>query len=371
MAVSQQSFENGISRTSQLTSVSFDGAERRSVVIVGAGPAGYTAALYNARADLAPLVLQGPEPGGQLMTTTDVENFPGFPEGIMGPEMMQKFQQQAERFGAEMRYGMVTAVDLSQRPFRLVVDEETPLLADALIIASGASARHLGLDREEELMGYGLSTCATCDGAFHRGDTVVVVGGGDSAMEEALFLTKFAEKVYITHRRTDLRASEIMKQRALDHEKIEFLWNTELITLQGSKEEGITGVELVVHPDGYPKQRYEDGDQSVEVKELPCGGVFYGIGHTPNTQYLEGSGLKMDDDGYIHIRGTRTSKTNVEGVFVAGDVSDHEYQQAVTAAGMGCMAAIDAERYLSEQVHDEPQAIGEGEERTAYTASTK
>lgn len=334
-----------------MSGVDFSDAEHRRVVIVGAGPAGYTAALYNARADLEPLVLQGPEPGGQLMTTTDVENYPGFPDGVMGPEMMQKFEQQAERFGAETRYGVVTDVDLSERPFRILVDEEEPLLADALIVASGASARHLGLEGEKELMGYGLSTCATCDGAFHRDDVVLIVGGGDSAMEEAIFLTKFAERVYIVHRRDELRASEIMKQRALDNEKIEVLWNTELIALKGTREDGITGAKLVSHPDGYPKQRYEDGDTTVEVEDFECQGIFYAIGHVPNTGYLKETRLEMDDEGFIPTRGERTSKTNVEGVFVAGDVSDHVYQQAVTAAGMGCMAAIDAERFLSEEEH--------------------
>jgi thioredoxin reductase (NADPH) len=350
MAASNTPPENGHAESS-VQDISFSDAEHRRVVIVGAGPAGYTAALYNARADLEPLVFQGPEPGGQLMTTTDVENYPGFPEGVLGPDMMQKFEEQAERFGAETRFGVVTAVDLSERPFRIVVDEETPLLADSLIVASGASARHLGLEREDELMGYGLSTCATCDGAFHRGDTVLVVGGGDSAMEEATFLTKFAEKVYILHRREEFRASEIMKQRAFDNEKIEILKNTEMIALKGTREDGITGATIVTHPDGYPKRRYEDGDDTVEVQDFECQGVFYAIGHDPNTEYLQDTGLEMDEDGYIPTRGKRTSRTNIDGVFVAGDVSDHVYQQAVTAAGMGCMAAIDAERFLSEEEH--------------------
>lgn len=351
MAAAQQPPENGATASVGTEDIDFTGAEHRQVVVVGGGPAGYTAALYNARADLEPLVLQGPEPGGQLMTTTDVENYPGFPDGVLGPEMMQKFEQQAERFGAEMRFGVVTDADLSERPFRIVVDEEQPLLADALIVASGASARHLGLEGEQELMGYGLSTCATCDGAFHRGDTVVVVGGGDSAAEEANFLTKFAEKVYIVHRRDELRASEIMKHRAMDNEKIEILWNTEVIALEGTREDGLTGLQLITHPDGYPKRRYEAGADDVEVWELEAQGVFYAIGHDPNTEYLRGTGLEMDENGYIPTRGHRTSETNVEGVFVAGDVSDHEYQQAVTAAGMGCMAALDAERFLSEQEH--------------------
>lgn len=323
-------------------------AEHREVVVVGGGPSGFTAALYASRADLEPLVFQGPEPGGQLMTTTDVENYPGFPEGIQGPEMMQKFQEQAERFGAEVRYGTVTQGDFSERPFRLEVDEDEVVLAEAVIVSSGSRARHLGLDGEDELMGHGLSTCATCDGAFHRGDVVAVVGGGDSATEEAIFLTRFAEKVYLIHRRDELRASEIMARRALENDDIEFLWNTEVTELHGSQEEGIQSVTLISHPEGRPKKRREEGEE-VEEESLELGGLFYAIGHLPNTAWLEGTGLRMDEEGYVLAEDGRTSETNVEGVFVAGDVSDRRYQQAVTAAGMGCMAAMDAEKWLAEQ----------------------
>jgi len=314
----------------------FDGidlseAETRQVVIIGTGPAGYTAALYAARANLEPLVYKGPEPGGQLITTTDVENFPGYPEGILGPEMMQHFEEQADRFGADIRYGTITHVDFSQRPFRLLVDEETPVLAHTVIIATGASAKYLGLKNEKRLLGHGVSACATCDGAFFRGVEVAIVGGGDTAMEEALFLTRFATKVHVIHRRDALRASKIMQERAFDHEKIEFHWNTVVTDVLGEDE--VEGLRL--------KNR-ETGKE----RTLPVGGFFVAIGHKPNTDIFKGW-LDMDEQGYL-LTEPDSTYTNVAGVFASGDAQDHVYRQAVTAAGTGCMAAIDAERWLAE-----------------------
>jgi thioredoxin reductase (NADPH) len=312
--------------------VDFSDAESRSVVIVGTGPAGWTAALYASRANLEPLVFQGPEPGGQLMTTTDVENYPGFPEGILGPEMMQQFEEQAKRFGTEARYGVVTDVDFTDRPFRLLVDGETPVYAQTVIISTGASARYLGLKNEKRLIGHGVSACATCDGAFFRDEKVAVVGGGDSAMEEALFLTKFAEKVYVIHRRDELRASQIMQDRARDNDKIEFVWNTEVIDVLGEDE--VEGIEVINNATGETRVMDE------------VSGLFLGIGHTPNTEPFEGW-LDMDESGYILTK-PDSSHTNIPGVFASGDAQDHVYRQAVTAAGTGCMAAIDAERWLAE-----------------------
>lgn len=311
--------------------IDFSGAERRNVVIVGTGPAGLTAALYAARANLEPVVFQGPEPGGQLMTTTDVENYPGFPEGVLGPDMMNLFDGQAARFGADLRYGTVNAVDFSQRPFRLLVDGETPILAETVIISTGASARYLGLENEKRLLGRGVSACATCDGAFFRNVVVAVAGGGDSAMEEALFLTRFASKVYVIHRRDSLRASKIMQDRAFANEKIEFVWNTVVEDVLGDDE--VTGLVL---------RNRETNDAS----ELAVGGFFVAIGHTPNTQVFKGW-LDMDSQGYILTDG-KSTYTNISGVFACGDAQDHVYRQAVTAAGTGCMAAIDAERWFAE-----------------------
>ena len=309
----------------------FAGAETRQLVIVGTGPAGLTAALYAARANLEPLVFQGREPGGQLMTTTDVENFPGYPEGILGPEMMEDLEAQAARFGAELRYGTVTAADLSKRPFRLVVDEEKPVRAQSVVIATGASAKYLGLENEQRLLGHGVSACASCDGAFFRGEEVAVVGGGDSAMEEALFLTRFARAVHVIHRRDELRASQIMQERAFANEKITFHWNAEVKDVLG--KDAVQGVLI------------KDGE-SGETYELPVTGLFIAIGHTPNTDVFADQ-LEMDDAGYIKTRAD-SSHTSVRGVFAAGDAQDHVYRQAVTAAGTGCMAAIDAERFLAE-----------------------
>jgi len=333
--------------------------EIRDVVIAGSGMAGLTAAIYAARADLEPLVLEGDEPGGQLMLTTDVENYPGFSEGVDAFELIEECKEQAARFGTEYEQALVEQAHVDERPFKLELSSGETLETRSFIVASGASARWVGAKNEDELMGHGLSTCATCDGAFHRGDEVLVIGGGDSAMEEALFLTKFAEKVYVAHRRDELRASEIMKKRAMDNEDIEFMWNTELLEIYGSQGEGVTGAKLVANEDGHPKQAYQEGSEDVDVSDFDCGGVFYAIGHTPNTDFLEGTDVKMDDDGYVETREGRTSKTHAEGVFVAGDVADRHYQQAVTAAGMGCMAAIDAEEWLDENEAEGKQATAD------------
>lgn len=299
---------------------------------MGSGPAGLTAALYAARANLEPLVFEGPEAGGQLTTTTDVENFPGFPNGIMGPELMDLIREQSERFGAQCVQKAVTAVDFSERPFRVSTQDEQ-ILASTFIVSSGATARMLGLPSERELLGYGVSTCATCDGFFFRDKELVVVGGGDSAMEESIFLTKFATRVTVIHRRDRLRASVIMQQRARENEKIDFIWNSVVEDVLGSREEGVTGVRIkdVVTGESYDKE---------------CQGMFVAIGHTPNSGIFRGQ-LDMDDNGYL-ITGNGTSETSVAGVFAAGDIQDTRYKQAITAAGSGCMAAMDAEKFMEE-----------------------
>ena len=303
------------------------------VIIMGSGPAGLTAALYTARANLERLVFEGPEAGGQLSTTTDVENFPGFPNGIMGPELMDLMREQSERFGAQCVQKAVTAVDFSKRPF-CVSTEDEQILASAFIISSGATARMLGLSSERELLGYGVSTCATCDGFFFRDKELVVVGGGDSAMEESIFLTKFATKVTVIHRRDKLRASAIMQRRAGENEKIDFVWNSIVEDVLGSKEDGVTGIRVkdVVTGESYVKE---------------CQGMFVAIGHTPNSEIFRGQ-LEMDGSGYL-VTKDGTSETNVAGVFAAGDIQDTRYKQAITAAGSGCMAAMDAEKFIEEQ----------------------
>ncbi len=306
----------------------------RNIVIIGSGPAGLTAAVYAARANLAPLLIEGWQAGGQLTTTTDVENYPGFAKGIMGPELMKEMRAQAERFGTEFLTGEVTAVALAQRPFTLTIDGEQTIHAKTLIIATGASAIQIGVKNEARLTGHGVSTCATCDGFFFKGKELVVVGGGDSAMEEAIFLTKFATKVSIIHRRDKLRASKIMQDRAMKNDKITFVWNSVVEDILGS--ETVTGVRLKNLVTG-------------KTTELACAGVFVAIGHRPNTHLFHGQ-LDMDPKGYI--RTTQGTATNVPGVFAAGDVQDSIYRQAVTAAGSGCMAAIDAERFLESGSHN-------------------
>jgi thioredoxin reductase (NADPH) len=307
----------------------------RDVVIIGSGPAGLTAAIYAARANLDPLVIEGEpssssdQPGGQLMLTTEVENYPGFIEGIMGPELMANFRAQAARFGADFLTRKVSKVDLSKRPFSLWLDEEVEIHARAVIVSTGARALLLDLPNEQRLMGYGVSTCATCDGFFFRGKEIAVVGGGDSALEEANFLTKFAEKVTVIHRRKELRASKIMQDRAFRNPKIDFLWDSQVIDILGDTTVSGLRVRNVL---------------SGEETELALSGVFVAIGHVPNTDLFKGQ-LDMLDNGYLVTEG-KSTRTNVEGVFACGDVQDHTYRQAITAAGSGCMAAIDAERWL-------------------------
>ncbi|AFZ71891.1 NAD(P)/FAD-dependent oxidoreductase [Natronobacterium gregoryi] len=331
-------------------------AEIRDVVIAGSGVAGLSAAVYAARADLEPLVLEGPEPGGQLTLTTDVENFLGFPEGVGGMELIQRGKEQAKRFGAEFAHGTVENATLEDRPFELTLTNGEVVRTGALIVATGASARWVGAENEDELMGYGLSTCATCDGAFHRGDDVLVIGGGDSAMEEALFLTKFAESVTVVHRRDELRASEVMADRALEHDDIQFRWNTELLEIHGSQETGVTGATLLSHPDGRPKEKRDDGND-VEREEVDVGGIFYGVGHVPNTDFLEDTPVELSDSGHLETLEGMTTETTVAGVFGAGDVMDPDYRQAITSAGTGSMAALDAEEWLDKRPDEATQEL--------------
>ena len=306
----------------------------RKVIIIGSGPAGLTAALYTARANLKPLVFEGSQPGGQLTITTDVENFTGFPDGIMGPELMDLFRKQAERFGAECYFEHVTRIDFSKKPYRVwVADKEYQ--SESIIIATGATAKMLGLESEKELMGFGVSACATCDGFFFKEKKVLVVGGGDSAMEEANYLTKFASEVVIVHRRDEFRASKIMIDRAMSNPKIRVLWNSSIQEIFGSQEKGVRSVMI----------KKTDSDEKFEEK---CDGVFMAIGHKPNTELFSKT-LEMDDNGYL-ITKKDSTLTNIEGVFACGDVQDHVYRQAITAAGSGCMSAIDAERYLENSV---------------------
>lgn len=301
-------------------------------IIIGSGPAGLTAAIYAARANLNPIVFEGNQPGGQLTITTDVENYPGFPDGVLGPDMMDLFRKQAQKFGAECFYKHVSKVDFSSSPFKVYVQDEE-YLAESVIISTGASARMLGLAAEKELIGYGVSTCATCDGYFFKEKEIVVVGGGDSAMEEASFLTKFASKVTLIHRREEFRASKIMIDRVLDNPKIEIIKNAVVTDILGSQKDGVSSIQLKDTIDG--KERNFD-----------CDGVFYGIGHKPNTNQFKGI-INLDDQGYI-ITNPGSTLTNVAGVFACGDVQDSHYRQAITAAGSGCMAAIDAEKYLED-----------------------
>ncbi len=305
------------------------------LVILGSGPAGLTAAIYSARANLTPLVIEGIQPGGQLALTTEVENYPGFPEGIMGPDLMDLFRAQAQRFGAELYTDEVTQVDFSNRPFRLDIGT-SPVHADAVIITTGASAQMLGLEAEKRLLGYGVSTCATCDGFFFRGKEIMVVGGGDAALEEALFLTKFATKVTVVHRRDRLRASKIMQDRAAKNAKIAFLWDTVIEDILGEPGPGggVTAVQARhVH--------------TQEIQALKTDGIFIAIGHSPNSALFRGQ-LTLDAQGYI-VTAPNSTRTNIPGVFAAGDITDHVYRQAITSAGSGCMAAIDAERWLEAQ----------------------
>lgn len=299
-----------------------------NIIIIGSGPAGLTAALYTARANLGPVVFEGPEPGGQLTITTDVENYPGFPEGVQGPELMNLFRQHAEQFGADCRYETVESVDFSARPFT-VVTQEGAYRAEAVIVATGASAKWLGLASEERFRGKGVSACATCDGFFFREKVVAVVGGGDTAIEDALLLSKFASRVYVIHRRDELRASKIMAQRAFQNEKFELVWNSVVTEVLGSEGDGVTGLRLKDTKTG-------------EEREMEVDGLFVAIGHEPNTALFKGF-LDTDEAGYLVTDGV---KTNIEGVFACGDVIDNRYRQAVTAAGSGSIAAIEAERWL-------------------------
>lgn len=305
------------------------------VLILGSGPAGLTAAIYTARANLSPLLVHGPLPGGQLTTTTEVENFPGFPEGVMGPDLMQFMEKQATRFGTGIQVDTITKADLSKRPFTLTGNSGT-FTCDALIIATGATPKLLGIEAEKKLMGYGVSTCATCDGAFFRNKIIVVNGGGDSACEEANFLTRFGSKVYLIHRRDQLRASKIMQDRVFNNPKIEVLWNKQIIDIVGTKEQGLSKLVL-------------QDSKTAAKSDLPCDALFIAIGHSPNSNLFKGQ-LRMDENGYI-VPEPNSSKTNVEGVFVCGDVQDHVFRQAITAAGSGCMAAIESERWLEGQGH--------------------
>ena len=304
--------------------------EQVKVLIIGSGPAGYTAAIYAARAGMNPVLYTGGQPGGQLTITTDVENYPGYPEGIMGPEMMEDFRKQAERFGTQVRYGLVTQVDFNAQPHRVVVDEQKTILADTVIISTGASAKWLGLESETRLNGRGVSACAVCDGFFFRGQEVAIVGAGDTACEEASYLANICSKVYMIIRRDEMRASQIMQNRVKNNPKIEILWNTETQEILGDQE--VTGMRII-------------NSKTNEISEIPISGFFVAIGHQPNTEIFKNF-ISMDAAGYIQtIPGT--SKTNVAGVFACGDAQDNVYRQAVTAAGTGCMAALDAELYLA------------------------
>ncbi|ELZ76518.1 thioredoxin reductase [Haloferax sp. Atlit-6N] len=334
--------------------------EHRKLIIAGSGISGLSSAIYAARSNNEPLVLEGDEPGGQLTLTTEVDNYPGFPEGISGPELINNMKEQAERFGTEIRHGIIEDVDASERPFTVTLKNGDVYTADAIIAASGASARTLGIPGEENLMGYGLSTCATCDGAFFRGEKIMVIGGGDAAVEEANFLTKFASTVYLVHRREEFRAEDYWVDRLMekvDEGEIELMLNTEATELHGSPEEGVDHVTLVRNPEGHPSDKLDDPE--TEEFDFDVGAVFYAIGHTPNADYLEGTGVQRDDDGYIVAKGGSgggQTATDVPGIFAAGDVVDYHYQQAATAGGMGVKAALDADDYLEELEREEKRA---------------
>jgi thioredoxin reductase (NADPH) len=323
----------------------FHVSDIRDVVILGAGPAGYTAALYTARANLKPVLVTGWQPGGQLTITTEVENYPGFEHGIMGPELMEVMKKQVERFGTEMIMGAAERVDLTRSPFTVQVDSGEELKCRTLIIATGASAKLLGIESETRLMGFGVSACATCDGPFFKNKRVMVVGGGDTAMEEANYLTRLASEVIVVHRRDTLRASKIMQDRALANPKIKFIWNSEVAEVLGTDLNKVRGVKLRDLPSG-------------AISEHAIDGLFIAIGHQPNTKFLEGV-LPMDEQGYLKVE-PGSSRTSIPGVFAAGDVHDRIYRQAVTAAGSGCMAAIEAERWLEAQAHEAQHAGAKG-----------
>ena len=338
-----------------------DSGEHRRLIIAGTGIAGLTAAIYAGRANNDPLVLEGDEPGGQLTLTTDVANYPGFPEGISGPDLINEMKEQAEQFGTEMEHGVVESVTKhDDGTISVECTNGDTYTTDAFIAASGASARTLGVPGEDELLGYGVSTCATCDGAFFRGEDMLVVGGGDAAMEEATFLTKFADTVYIAHRREEFRAEahwvDRVQEKAEEGE-IEVMKNTELLEVHGSPEDGVDTVTLASNEAGHPKANLDDPE--TETYDMDVGAVFLAIGHTPNTDYFEGTDVELDDIGYVETHGGDSggqTATDVEGVFAAGDVVDHHYQQAITAGGMGCKAAMDVDEYLEEIPENETGA---------------
>jgi thioredoxin reductase (NADPH) len=308
-----------------------ENTEKTRCLIIGSGPAGYTAAIYAARADLKPVMYQGLQPGGQLTTTTEVDNFPGYPAGVTGPEMMEDLKKQAERFGTDVRWGLVTEVNFESRPFKVKTDDGKSIEAETVIIATGATARWLGLESERRYQGFGVSACATCDGFFYRGLNVAIVGGGDTAAEEATYLAKLCKKVYMIHRRGELRASKAMQHKVMNTANIEMVWNSKPVEVTGD-EKVVTGLTV------------EDVNTG-QIRKLEVDGLFVAIGHTPNTEVFKGQ-VGLDDTGYI-ITNPGTTQTNIPGVFAAGDVQDHHYRQAITAAGTGCMAAIEAERFLS------------------------
>ncbi|MDQ2053679.1 MULTISPECIES: FAD-dependent oxidoreductase [Halobellus] len=345
-----------------MTDTADEVVEHRPLIVAGSGIAGLSAAIYAGRSNNEPLVFEGDEPGGQLTLTTEVDNYPGFPEGISGPELVQNMKEQAERFGAEIKNGIIESVEADERPFTVRLKNGDVYTADAIISASGASARTLGIPGEDELMGYGLSTCATCDGAFFRDEKILVVGGGDAAMEEANFLTKFASTVYLVHRREEFRAEDYWIDRVMekvDEGEIEIMRNTEVTELHGSQEEGVDHVTLVSHPEGHPTDKLDDPD--TEEFDFDVGAVFYAIGHTPNAGYLEGTGVELDDDGYLKTQGGtggNQTATDVPGIFGAGDVVDYHYQQAATAGGMGVKAALDADDYLEDLEREQKAEAG-------------